>query len=225
MLLRIPAVMAEHEVKTVVRALSHGRFVDGKLTAGEAAEKVKNNLELDRNDTSLKETLARAVIGCLYRSDTFRNAALPHRIATPIFARYTPGMYYGDHVDDPVMGGMEGRYRSDVSCTVFLSDADSYEGGELVIRTSYGVQRVKLNAGDAVIYPSHSLHQVAEVTKGERLAAVMWIQSLVRDAARRELLWELSQARDKLLRTAAGSEEADWVDRSYVNLLRMWAEI
>lgn len=223
MLLRIPAVLAAHEVQAIVGALSQGRFVDGKLTAGEAAEKVKNNLELERN-AELKEPLAKAVVGCLYRSDTFRNAALPHKVATPIFARYTPGMYYGDHVDDPVMGAAEGRYRSDVSCTVFLSAPESYAGGELVIRTTYGEQRIKLAAGDAVIYPSHSLHRVAEVTSGERLAAVLWIQSLVRDAARRELLWELCQAREKLLRTVAGTAESDWVDRSYVNLLRMWAE-
>jgi PKHD-type hydroxylase len=220
MLLPIPAVLSADEVATVVRALRQGHFVDGRLTAGAAASEVKQNLELDRDDpTPLKETLARAIVGSLYRHPTFQEAALPHRIATPIFARYQSGMFYGDHVDDPIMGQQEGRYRSDISCTVFLSDPDSYAGGELTIRTSYGVQQFKLAAGDAVIYPSHSLHRVAEV-----LAAVLWIQSLVRDSSRRELLYELAQARRQLLQQERGSTTCDAVDRSYVNLLRMWAE-
>lgn len=223
MLLRIPGIMSENEVAAVVNALSRGEFVDGKLTAGLAAERVKDNLELDRG-SELKNTLARAVVGSLYRSETFRDAALPNKIATPIFARYKPGMHYGDHVDDPIMGGAEAQYRSDVSCTVFLSDPASYEGGELVIHTTYGEERLKLNAGDAVIYPSHSVHRVAEVTRGERFAAVLWIQSLVRDSARRELLYELGVARHGLLRERPEENETTLVDRSYVNLLRMWAD-
>jgi len=223
MLLRIPGVMAKDEVAAVTNALAQGEFVEGKLTAGLAAERVKNNLELDR-ESELKNTLARALVGSLYRSSAFRDAALPNKVATPIFARYEPGMRYGDHVDDPIMGGAGAHYRSDVSCTVFLSDPASYEGGELVINTTYGEERVKMNPGDAVIYPSNSIHRVAEVTAGERLAAVLWIQSLVRDPARRELLYELGVARNKLLRERPDEEETALVDRSYVNLLRMWAE-
>jgi PKHD-type hydroxylase len=169
--------------------------------------------------------MARAVVGSLYRHEGFRSGALPHRVATPIVARYGPGMRYGDHVDDPIMGAEGARYRSDISVTVFLNPPEAYEGGDLVIRTPFGEQRVKMAAGDAVIYPSNSIHRVEAVTEGERLVAVLWVQSLVREPARRELLYELGQARDTLLAKAAGSPESDAVDRSYVNLLRMWSEL
>jgi PKHD-type hydroxylase len=123
------------------------------------------------------------------------------------------------------MGGNGPRFRTDVSMTVFLTPPESYDGGELVIRTSFGDKTVKLNAGDAVIYPSSSLHHVAEVTRGQRVVALTWIQSLVRDAGQRELLFELDQAREHLLRQAPDDEHSKRVDRSYANLLRMWAEV
>jgi PKHD-type hydroxylase len=134
-------------------------------------------------------------------------------------------MTYGDHVDDPIMGAGGPRFRTDVSMTIFLNDAKQYEGGELQMRTPFGTQSVKLNAGDAVIYPSSSVHQVAPVTSGERLVALTWIQSFVRDAARRELLYELDQAREHLLGTEPGAETTKYLDRSYANLLRMWADV
>ena len=223
MLLEIPELLSGEEVASVTNALSRGRFVDGRLTAGKAARNVKHNEELDRS-SEMRDVLARALIGSLYRSEQFRAAVLPHRISTPLVARYQPGMAYGDHVDDPVMGEGE-RYRSDVSVTIFLSPQEAYDGGELVIRTAFGEQQVKLPAGGAVIYPSSSLHRVAEVTRGERLVGLCWVQSLVRDPSQRELLFELGQARDRLLANARGSEESEWVDRSYVNLLRMWSEL
>ena len=123
------------------------------------------------------------------------------------------------------MGPAGGRYRSDVSCTVYLNGPDGYDGGELVINTTFGTREVKLPAGDAVLYPSSSLHHVAPVTRGERLVAVTWIQSMVRDAARRELLHELNQAREKLLVERPQAEETAQVDHAYVNLVRMWAEV
>ena len=133
-------------------------------------------------------------------------------------------MSYGDHVDDPVMGQGE-LYRSDLSVTVFLSDPGDYDGGELVIETAFGEQRVKLAAGDAVLYPSSSVHRVAEVTRGERLVAVSWIQSLVRDPDKRALLHELNQARETLLRKQPDAAETRQVNHSYINLVRMWSEI
>ena len=223
MLLEIPELLSADEVASVVNALSRAAFVDGRLTAGDVAAGVKRNEELDRG-SEVRDVLARALVGSLYRSPLFRGAALPHRISTPLVARYQKGMAYGDHVDDPVMGEGE-RYRSDISVTIFLSAPESYDGGELVIRTSFGEQRVKLGAGDAVIYPSSSLHRVAEVTGGERLVGLCWVQSLVRDPAQRELLFELGQARERLLADTQGRTEAEWVDRSYVNLLRMWSEL
>ncbi|WP_303903716.1 Fe2+-dependent dioxygenase [Thiohalomonas denitrificans] len=224
MLLRIPGVLSPEELTTVANAVSKARFVDGRLTAGKAAEKVKKNLELDRG-SEVRDPLNRALVGSLYRSEPFRNGALPYRVATPIIARYTPGMRYGDHIDDPIMGPDNGRYRTDVSCTIALSGPEEYQGGELVIRTPFGEQHIKLNAGDAVIYPSGTLHRVEEVTAGERLVAVLWIQSLVRDPEKRELLYNLSRARESLLKREPGSPECDAVDHSYINLMRMWSEL
>ena len=224
MMLHIPDVLTAEEVESLRRALANQQFVDGKLTAGSAAEKVKNNLEMERESRNYS-TMAQAVGGCLYRSETFRNAALPNRLASPIFARYVEGMTYGFHIDDPIMGTEGQRYRTDISCTVFLSEPDDYEGGELVIKTPFGDQMVKGKAGDAVIYPSGSLHQVAPVTQGERLVSVLWIQSLVRDPDKRAVLWDLCQAREKLLKDAPGEETTDQVDHAYINLLRMWSEL
>jgi PKHD-type hydroxylase len=133
-------------------------------------------------------------------------------------------MSYGEHVDDPVMG--EGAlYRSDVSVTIFLNDPAEYDGGELIITTAFGEQPVKLAAGDAVLYPSSSVHRVAEITRGERLVAVSWIQSMVRNPEQRALLHELNQARETLLSEQPDSEETRRVNQSYINLVRMWSEV
>ena len=223
MLLQIPRVVSQDKL-TVIRAiLAKAQFVDGKLSAGMAAERVKNNEEL-ASDAKEIQQLNKLVMGSLVQHPLYQSAALPIKIASPFYARYRPGMTYGDHVDDPVMGPPQGRYRSDVSTTVFLNEPDDYEGGELVIRTSFGDQRIKLPAGHAVVYPSSSLHHVAEVTEGERLVAVTWAQSMVRDAAKRELLYELNQARESLLKQRPEEEETKRVDVAYVNLIRMWAD-
>jgi PKHD-type hydroxylase len=223
MLLQIPRVVSQDKL-TVIRAiLAKAKFVDGKLSAGMAAERVKNNEEL-ASDTKEIQQLNNLVMGSLVQHPLFQSAALPIKIASPFYARYRPGMTYGDHVDDPVMGPPQGRYRSDVSTTVFLNEPEDYEGGDLVIRTSFGDQRIKLPAGHAVVYPSSSLHHVAEVTDGERLVAVTWAQSMVRDAAKRELLYELNQARESLLKQRPEEEETKRVDVAYVNLIRMWAD-
>jgi len=223
MLMRIPGVLGKRDLEQVRSMISGARFVDGKLSAGMAAQRVKHNTELAADESRI-ETLNALVMGALVRHPLYQHATLPQRIATPFYARYTNGQSYGDHVDDPVMGA-EHRYRSDVSITLFLSEPEDYVGGELMIETSFGTQVVKYPAGDAVLYPSSSRHRVAEVTGGERLVAVTWAQSLVRDAARRELLFELGQARDRLLARAPDAAESKQVDKSYVNLLRMWAEV
>jgi PKHD-type hydroxylase len=171
------------------------------------------------------ELLIRILTSALAHNATFRSAVLPYRMADPIFARYQPGMTYGDHVDDPLMGHSGQRFRTDVSMTVFLRPPESYAGGELVIGTTFGQQQVKLKAGSAVIYPSSSLHHVAPVTQGERLVALAWMQSYVRDPARRELLYELDQAREHLLQHAPDDPHTALVDKSYANLLRMWGDV
>ena len=223
MLLQIPNVVSMDKL-TVIRAiLAKSDFVDGRLSAGMAAERVKNNEELASDAKELQQ-LNNLVMGSLVQHPLYQSATLPVKIASPFYARYRPGMTYGDHVDDPVMGPPQGRYRSDVSTTVFLNEPDNYEGGELVIRTPFGDQQIKLPAGHAVVYPSSSLHHVAAVTQGERLVAVTWAQSMVRDASKRELLYELNQARESLLKQRPEEDETKRVDVAYVNLIRMWAE-
>jgi PKHD-type hydroxylase len=223
MLLTIPGLLDRQTVNTVASILSQQPFVDGKLSAGMSAKQVKRNQELDRS-ADQRDYVSHLVMGALMQHPTFQAAALPLRASSPFFARYARGMRYGDHIDDPIMGSGQ-RYRSDVAVTVFLCDPDSYDGGELSVRTAFGVNQVKLPAGDAVFYPASSVHHVAEVTRGQRLVMVTWVQSMVREPARRELLWELHQAREKLLRDAPEAEETTHVDHAYVNLVRMWSEL
>ncbi|MEZ5585538.1 MAG: Fe2+-dependent dioxygenase [Sedimenticolaceae bacterium] len=223
MLIEIPELLNSAQLAKIHESLAQARFVDGRLTAGMAASKVKNNEELAL-EPELLQRLYRIVMASVGHSEVFRSAVLPARVADFIFARYQPGMRYGDHVDDPIMG-QGPRFRSDVSMTIFLNPPETYDGGELVIRTPFGDQQVKLPAGHAVVYPSASVHRVAEVSRGERSVALTWIQSFVRDAARRELLYELDQSRQHLLRSDPESDVTKNIDRSYVNLLRMWAEV
>jgi len=225
MLLEVPNLLNPAQLQKIEEILKEAAFVDGKLSAGKAAQRVKRNEEMRQSPHEM-ELLHRIIMSSLGHNTRFHSAVLPHRVADLIFARYRPGMTYGDHVDDPLMGGRGGpRFRSDVSMTIFLRDPESYDGGELVIRTSFGDKEVKLLAGDAVVYPSSSVHHVAEVRRGERLVALAWIQSYVRDPGRRELLYELHQAREHLLHTRPDEQPTRYVDRSYVNLLRMWSEL
>jgi PKHD-type hydroxylase len=223
-LLEIPKVLNAAQLAKVDEILDGAEFVDGKLSAGLAARQVKDNEELKKEPKRM-ELLIRILVSSLAHNRIFNSAVLPYRMADPIFSRYRTGMQYGDHVDDAIMGKNGPRLRSDVSMTLFLRDPESYQGGELVIRTSFGTSKVKLAAGDAVIYPSSSLHHVAEVTAGERLAALLWVQSHVRDPARRELLFELNQAREQLLAEAPNEQSTRLVDRSFANLVRMWSEV
>jgi len=222
MLLEIPGLLNEAQVEKIREVADRHGFVDGRATAGMAASRVKQNEELSPDPQGV-QLINRIIMSAVAHNARFRSAALPNRMADFIVARYHPGMTYGDHVDDPIMGG--GKFRTDVSMTIFLNPPDSYDGGDLLIRTTFGEKRVKLGVGDAVVYPSASVHQVTPVTRGERLVALTWMQSFVRDAARRELLFELDQAREHLLRTEPDSDVAKYVDRSYANLLRMWSEV
>ncbi len=224
MLVTIPDVLDQQRLDYIRSILDNTPFIDGKLSAGMAAQRVNQNEELAADAQQL-EQLNNLVMGNLIKHPLYQAAALPAKIAAPYYARYQPGMAYGDHVDDAIMGPAQGRYRSDVSVTVFLNTPEEYDGGELVIRTSFGSQSIKLAAGQAVVYPSSSLHQVTEVSRGTRLVAVSWAQSLIRDPARRELLYGLNQARESLLQQRPDDDETRQVDIAYSNLFRMWAEI
>ena len=161
----------------------------------------------------------------LYQHPQFQSAALPHRVSAAFVAKYSEGMSYKAHVDDPVMGAADGRYRSDIAVTVFLSDSESYDGGELLIHTSYGPVSVKPPAGCAIVYPASSRHEVSQVTRGQRLACVLWAQSLVRDAHQREILTDLDDARRALKLSTPNAQVTGIVDQAYLNLVRMWSEV
>ncbi len=223
MLIRIPSVLDSSQLRIVRDLLADMDFVEGKHSAGEAAGRVKRNEELSSAQGELKQVNNLLMVSLLSHP-LYRYAALPHRVATPLYARYREGMEYGPHLDDAVMG--EGvRYRSDIAITVFLSEPDAYAGGELVIGTEFGEQFIKYPAGDAVMYPASSRHRVAKVSGGERLVAVTWVQSMIRDAAKRELLFALYRAREALLRRQPEAAETRDLDSAYMNLVRMWAEV
>ena len=224
MLLHIKNLLDSHRVDTVNMLLKDAPFVNGKLSAGKEAQRVKNNIELSPQ-SQLNQQLNQIVMNSLAQHPRYQAVAFPLKIAGAFYARYTQGMQYGFHVDDPVMGPMNGRYRADIATTIFLNSKDDYQGGELVIRTATGEQSFKPDRGDAIIYPANTWHKVNEVTQGERLVAVTWAQSMVKDAQQRELLYELGQARDSLLKTQPDAEETGKISTSYANLLRMWSEV
>lgn len=222
MLTEIPGLLEWSTVKQLRGLIADCAFDDGKLTAGFRAKQVKANLQL-RKEAGRTEQLERLVVDALNKSAVFRRVAIPRVIRAPMFSRYEPGMHYGLHVDDALMGtGTKGR--TDLSVTVFLSDPGDYDGGELVVQSPYGELEIKLPAGSAVVYPSSTLHQVAPVARGERLAAVTWVESHVRDPAKREILHDLDRIRRTLSESASDSEETDLAFKTYANLLRMWSE-
>ena len=212
-------VLSADEVKTAVAALERARFVDGRATAGYAARTVKNNQQADGTDRSLA-TIRQLLAERILANEMFQIAARPQALSPLLLSRYEQGMSYGSHVDDALMDGM----RTDVAFTLFLSDPESYEGGELSIESAAGEDKIKLPAGSLVAYPATSLHRVNEVKRGVRLAAAGWAKSLIRDAARRELLFDLDTARRQLFARDGKSAEFDLVSKSFANLLRMWVD-
>ena len=212
-------VLSADEVETAVAALERARFVDGRATAGFAARTVKDNQQADGTDRSLA-TIRQLLAERILANEMFQIAARPQALSPLLLSRYEPGMSYGSHVDDALMDGM----RTDVAFTLFLSGPESYDGGELAIESAAGEDAVKLPAGSLVAYPATSLHRVNEVTRGVRLAAAGWAKSLIRDAARRELLFDLDTARRQMFAREGKSAEFDLVSKSFANLLRMWVE-
>jgi PKHD-type hydroxylase len=223
MLVRLQGVLNSEQVQVAADLLSRCTFADGVESAGARAGRVKRNLEAAGGQSSLTP-VNNLVMGALLRHPDYRAAALARSVAAPFYSRYRSGMHYGSHIDDPIMGG-SAPYRSDIAITIFLSDPAAYGGGELAIESRFGPQAIKLPAGDAALYPASNVHEVRPVTSGERLVAVTWVQSLVRDAHKRELLFELHQAREQMLREAPESEAAQRLEVVYANLVRLWAEI
>lgn len=199
-------------------------WVSGQTTVGAQGAKVKNNRQLPEHGAE-SVALGKAVDAALRRSPLFFAAALPLKIAPPLFNRYEGGETYGLHVDGSVRALPDGgSLRTDLSCTLFLADPDEYDGGELEVVDTYGAHEVKLPAGDLILYPSSSLHRVAPVTRGARIASFFWLQSMVRSDAHRRLLFEMDQAIQGVRARDGDCAEVVSLTGTYHNLLRLWAE-
>jgi len=225
MLLHLPEVLTPAEVADLRAGLDAAGWVDGSATAGPQAVHVKRNLQVDPAHPAFRELSGR-ITAALARHPLFQAAALPKAILPPMFNRYEGGGTYGNHIDNALqIHRFTGeRLRTDVSTTVFLSDPDDYEGGEMIIEDTYGVHEVKLAAGDAILYPSTSLHRVEPVTRGARIASFLWTQSLVRDPWRRAMLFELDMTLVKLRGQVGDSAEVVALTGHYHKLLQQWAE-
>jgi PKHD-type hydroxylase len=224
MILCVPNVLGPQELATVRAGLREAGFADGAETAGWSARGVKKNLQLAPGAPGY-EDLAKIVTLAFMRNPTLMGALLPAATTRVLFNRYAPGMEYGAHVDAPVMGVLNNAVRTDIAITIFLNDPASYEGGELVARIDGYDGEFKLEAGAAVAYPGNTLHHVRPVASGTRDAAILWVQSQVRDPARRALLWDLEGAKRQVFNREGKTATFDAIDRSLANLVRMWAEV
>ena len=225
MLLHIPQVLSSEDVAQLRQRLDAADWADGRETVGVQGARVKHNQQLP-DASPLKAELGSIVLAALQRHPLFFAAALPLKILPPRFNRYTGGGTYGFHVDGAVMNLAHGeQLRSDISCTLFLSAPEEYDGGELVISDTYGEHEVKLPAGDLIVYPSSSLHQVTPVTRGARVASFFWVQSMIRDDAQRRLLWEMDTSIERLRQTSADPGAVLQLTGVYHNLLRRWSEV
>ena len=227
MLIVIENVLDRDEVARFRQRLAGANWIDGADTAGSRSVAVKQNLQLDRNDPDAQE-LGNLILRKLGHHPTFVSASLAEKIWPPVFNCYQDGGHYGTHSDAALMRLADGNLtiRSDLSATIYLSDPDEYDGGELLIEGQFGAQAVKLAAGDMVLYPSSSLHQVAPVTHGQRICAITWMQSAVADTGARELLFDLDQSIQSLSPGRAKDDpDIDRLIHVYHNLLRRWAQV
>ena len=226
MLLNIPEVITQDEVRHARELLKSAPWTDGRASAGVQARQVKNNEQLPHDCDAAKQIRAMVLRG-LDRHAIFFSAALPKRVFTPRINRYGgEANTYGNHVDNAIRFAPDTglRVRTDISCTVFLADPDEYDGGELVVQDTFGEQRVKLRAGDMVLYPGTSVHKVEPVTRGYRLACFFWIESMVRSDEQRRLLYELDMHLLQLRKEHGEGPSTTALTGTYHNLLRMWAD-
>jgi PKHD-type hydroxylase len=214
-------LLQREEVERIGSELRQSTFADGKLTAHGQAREVKNNLQLQNTEPAPGE-LEKLVLSALQRSAEFQAFALPKRMTRPTFSRYDPGMAYGSHIDGALMGGYTG-VRTDLAMTLFLSPPATYDGGELVLERPIGEEEIKLDAGEAIVYPASTVHHVAPVTRGARVAVIMWLQSVVRDERLRGILYDLFQS-SKQAEEAKHTALSLLLSKSYHNLLRYAAE-
>lgn len=225
MMLHIPAVLSGTEVTALRQQLEASLWVDGRQTVGAQGAQVKRNRQLPEHAEMTRE-MGQIVLAALKKNTTFFSAALPLRIVPPLFNVYADGEHYGYHIDGAIreIPHTDIIVRTDLSATLFLSEPEDYEGGELEVADTYGTHEVKLPAGDLILYPSTSLHQVKPVTKGVRVCAFFWMQSMVRDASRRAMLFEMDQNIQSLRGKMGDCPEVLSLTGQYHNLVRMWAE-
>jgi PKHD-type hydroxylase len=226
MLLQIPDVLTPAQVADARRLLDQAEWTDGRITAGHQSARAKHNQQLPEAHP-VAEQVGDVILTALQRHPLFVAAALPLRVFPPLFNRYEGGQAFGTHVDNAIrqISGTEHRIRTDLSATLFLSDPEDYEGGELLVEDTYGVHSVKLPAGHLVLYPSTSLHRVQPVTRGARIASFFWIQSMVRDDGERTLLFDLDMAIQRVNQDLPEHPSAVLLTNVYHNLLRRWAEM
>ena len=225
MLLHIPQVLTAEQVAQCRQALEAAPWVDGRVTAGHQSAKAKDNMQLPEDHPTARD-LGEMILAALDRNPLFTSAALPLKVFPPLFNRYQGGQSFGVHVDNAVrqVRGTPHRVRTDLSATLFLAAPEEYDGGELIVDDTYGAHKVKLPAGHMVLYPSSSLHHVAPVTRGARIASFFWIQSMVRDDGERTLLFDLDSAIQKVNASADNEKSAVQLTGIYHNLLRRWAD-
>ena len=226
MLLQVPQVLSAEEVRHARELLDAAEWIDGRVTAGHQSALAKDNEQVPEQHLAARE-VGHTILTALTRNPLFRAAAIPLHVYPPLFNRYTGGQSFGSHVDNAVrrVTGTPNQIRTDVSATLFLSEPDEYDGGELIIEDTYGVQSIKLAAGSMVLYPATSLHHVRPVTRGARLASFFWIQSMVRDDSQRTLLFDLDLAIQRLAGEAPEHPSVLQLTGVYHNLLRRWAEV
>lgn len=225
MLIRIPGILTDEEVDQCRQKLTGADWQDGRHSAGYLSAGVKRNAQLADTDPTARE-LGEVVLNALERSPRFTSAALPLKIVPPLFNRYASDERYGNHIDGAIrpISGSPHKVRTDLSATLFLTDPDVYEGGELVVQDTFGERHIKLPAGDMVLYPGTSIHEVLPVKSGERLASFFWIQSMVRDQNQRTMLFQLDEAIQSLAADVPGHEALVAMAGIYHNLVRAWAD-
>ncbi len=226
MLLAIPDLLSPEQVTSARSLLDRAEWIDGRVTAGPQSARSKNNQQVAERSAAA-ESVGDMILTALQRNALFVSAALPLRVFPPLFNRYQGGHAFGNHVDNAIrqIGATGHRIRTDLSATLFLAEPDEYEGGELAVEDTYGLHKVKLPAGDMVLYPSSSLHSVTPVTRGARVASFFWIQSMIRDDGRRTLLFDLDVSIQQLSRDVPAHPSVVQLTGVYHNLLRQWAEM
>ena len=226
MLLQIPEVLTAEQLAACRKLLETNRWVDGIITAGHQSARTKDNLQLPE-DCDEAQQLGNIILAALERNSLFMSAALPLKVFPPLFNRYRNGQSFGNHVDNAIrqVTGTPHRVRTDLSATLFFSEPDDYEGGELVVEDTYGVHSVKLPAGHLILYPASSLHHVRPVTRGARTASFFWVQSMVRDDGERTILFDLDVAIQRLMSDVPEHPSIVALTSLYHNLLRRWADV